>query len=291
MKNPIVSVIIPVHNGEQTLKNCLDSALKQDFKEYEILVVDNSSTDKTKRIILGCQKEDSRLKYIFEGKKGRGSARNAGINRAKGKVIAMTDSDCILPANWLAEITKPILMENENIAVGRQKSYESGFWQSQLQRADWEFIKQRINRKYISHIDTKNFAIKSSLIRKLMFDPHIKNLEDFEFKLRAEERSKIRFLPGIKVVHVHKNSFLKVVFLGFDRGYWATRIYLKNRKNKKQSADPMFESISAWNFIKFPFWMAINFLKMPLKNSFFEFIWEISWRAGIACAIFAKPNS
>ena len=63
MQNPKVSVIIPVYNGERTLRHFLKSILDQTYKNYEVIVVDNNSTDKTKDIIKEFQTKDNKIKY------------------------------------------------------------------------------------------------------------------------------------------------------------------------------------------------------------------------------------
>lgn len=84
MKNyPKVSVIIPVYNGEKTLARCLNSVLNQTHSNYEVIVVDNNSTDKTKEIINKFKEEDSKIRYAFEPYRSRGAARNKGIETAK----------------------------------------------------------------------------------------------------------------------------------------------------------------------------------------------------------------
>ena len=62
LKDPKTSVIIPVYNGEKTLKQCLDSVLNQTYKNYEVIVVDNNSTDKTKEIIKDFQKKNEKVR-------------------------------------------------------------------------------------------------------------------------------------------------------------------------------------------------------------------------------------
>ncbi len=101
MKNSKVSVIIPIHNSEKTIKQCLTSVLNQTYKNYETIVVDNNSTDNSKSIINSFQNKNKEIKYFFEKRIGRGFARNKGLKEAKGEIIIMTDSDCIVPQNCI----------------------------------------------------------------------------------------------------------------------------------------------------------------------------------------------
>lgn len=99
MKNePLVSVIIPTYNRGRLILNSIDSVLKQTYRDIELIVVDDCSTDDTKQIVLSLN--DARIKYIkLEKNSGACIARNTGIEKAAGEFIAFNDSDDI----WLDE--------------------------------------------------------------------------------------------------------------------------------------------------------------------------------------------
>tara|TARA_Y100000741_G_scaffold327117_1_gene279554 strand:+ start:3949 stop:4941 length:993 start_codon:yes stop_codon:yes gene_type:complete len=97
--NPKISICIPVFNGEKYIKNCIDSVLNQDFKDFEILVLDNCSTDGTKRIIQ--EIEDKRIQY-FRNESNIGSIKNFNkcIEKAKSKYfLLLPHDDTLLPAS------------------------------------------------------------------------------------------------------------------------------------------------------------------------------------------------
>lgn len=96
-----VSLIIPVYNEEKYIEKCLLSVFEQTEKPNEIIIVDNNCTDKTIEI---AQKYGVRI--IREIKQGMIYARNAGFNSAKYEIIARTDSDTILPPDWISRIKK-----------------------------------------------------------------------------------------------------------------------------------------------------------------------------------------
>lgn len=93
-----VSVIIPVYNRAKSIRDAVESALNQTYKDLEIIVVDDGSTDGTEDSIRDYI-ETSKIKYIFQENGGPGAARNAGINASKGEYIAFLDSDDL----WLPE--------------------------------------------------------------------------------------------------------------------------------------------------------------------------------------------
>ena len=288
MQNPKISVVIPVYNGEKTLRKCLNSILNQTYKHYEVIVVDNNSTDKTKRIIEEFQHKDKKIKSVFESYRSRGAARNAGVNVAKGKIIAMTDADCVVPENWIQELIKPIVEERESVVMGFEKDLIGNFWTKNIQKSNWQLIKRSLNGDYVNHIDTKNFAIKTGLIKKMRFDPKLNNFEDFDLYLRLKGKIKIRFVPEIKVEHNHKSSFASFVINNFDRAYWATRIMEKHKDSLDLKKEVITESISFMNFFTFPFWMIFQFIKRPFGEAYFVLISEISWRIVIIWALIKR---
>lgn len=97
-----VSVVIPAYNAQDYLKQCLESAVSQIFRSFEVIVVDDGSDDDTQKIVESYPHD---IVYISQGHKGTAAARNSGIKAARGKYIAFLDSDDIWKANKLAEQT------------------------------------------------------------------------------------------------------------------------------------------------------------------------------------------
>lgn len=96
-----VSVIIPVHNSEKYLKDCIESVLNQNFQEMEILCIDGGSTDTSVEIINEMRKKDGRIKYIFDTNTSYGHKINVGVDNAQGKYIAILESDDMMSAQML----------------------------------------------------------------------------------------------------------------------------------------------------------------------------------------------
>ncbi len=279
MVNIKISIIIPVLDGEKTLGRCLDSLIKQTYGNYEIIVVDNNSIDGTKEIIDKFGSKSNKIRYIFEPQQGRSLARNAGINNSSGDIIAMLDSDCVATDDWLEEISKPIINDNESIVMGSEKEAKNNYWSKNIQDANSHFNDNAFDDKYINHIDTKNFAIKKALMKKYMFDESLKAMEDFDLYLRLKKVSKVRFLKYLKVAHFHKDSLLKYSILQMERGYWVYKIYKKyiddDHKNER-----MFQSVSLVNNLMLPLFLVKQLIKKPDKF-IFCLVSELSWRAGI----------
>ena len=103
-KLPFISVVIPTYNMRDLLRDVIESLYKQSYPRdrYEIIIVDNSSSDGTEEMIHSLQQNSlCNLSYYRKENEGPGSSRNLGIAKAKGTIIAFTDSDCAADKNWL----------------------------------------------------------------------------------------------------------------------------------------------------------------------------------------------
>ena len=103
MNTPLISVIVPIKNAESTIEKCLDSLLEQSYKNIEILLIDNNSSDETPLIIDKYAMKDSRIRILFEKQGGVSSARNAGIKKCRGQYITFVDADDYLEKNAIEE--------------------------------------------------------------------------------------------------------------------------------------------------------------------------------------------
>lgn len=98
-KKPYISVIIPVYNVEKYLKKCLDSVLDNTFKDLEVICVDDGSTDHSMDILKFYEKRDTRIKVLYQDRKGPAAARNKALDVAQGEYINFVDSDDFVSFN------------------------------------------------------------------------------------------------------------------------------------------------------------------------------------------------
>ena len=127
MDKPLISIILPVFNSENFLQDCLDSILKQSFINWELILVDDYSTDKSMEIIQAYEKKDSRLKYIKNTKeKGIIPALEEGYKVSRGTYISRMDSDDIMPENKLVILFKNLTTKGEGyVSTGMVKYFSS----------------------------------------------------------------------------------------------------------------------------------------------------------------------
>lgn len=99
MKNELISIIIPVYNCQDYLKRCLDSVFSQDYSNYEVICIDDGSTDNSAQIA-----KEYDVRYYYQKNGGQAVARNKGIELAKGEWICFVDSDDAVESNYLSKM-------------------------------------------------------------------------------------------------------------------------------------------------------------------------------------------
>ena len=101
---PIVSIIIPIYNAERYLQECLESIRVQSYKDFEVILVDDGSTDKSASICNAFVEIDKRFHYYHKTNGGVSSARNAGLEKASGDWIAFIDADDWVSPHYLQTV-------------------------------------------------------------------------------------------------------------------------------------------------------------------------------------------
>jgi len=276
------SIVIPVYNAERTLKNCLESVFNQTYTNYEVIVVNNNSTDKTDVIVKYFQK-NYKFEYLFEKQRSRGAARQTGEKKARGDIILMTDSDCIVPKDWIENIVKSFNKGNYDAVQGFQQSVAKDFWSRQIQIRSERKIDDFNNRSVIGMIDTKNFAIKKISLKKVDYSGRkYVNANDSEFSIRFYKHNlKLKFLKEVKVLHHHPNSFKKIVCKYFDRAFWCVTIANDYEKSLRKTDFMKRTNQTFWSFIKFFPGLFKTFFTKGFKYTYFDLVTGLAWRVGI----------
>ena len=118
MKTKTISIIIPVYNVENYLRSCLDSVLSQTYKDFEVLMVNDGSTDGSGAICQDFVERDSRFHYFEKENGGLSDARNYGLDRAKGHYITFLDSDDFLFEDYLENLYHASRLSDSDITIG-----------------------------------------------------------------------------------------------------------------------------------------------------------------------------
>lgn len=268
-KNIDISVIIPAYNAENTLHQCLSGLAAQTIpaERYEVILVDDGSTDQTRKIA-----EQFDVTYIFQKNQGPAAARNRGVESARGSIILFTDSDCIpLPA-WIEEMTGPFsdpdVIAVKGAYITNQKSPTARFAQVEFE----ERYNLLLNNDYIDMIDTYSAAFRKPVFLSFGgFDPSfpVANNEDTDLSYKMSTLGKkMVFNPNAIVEHLNHPACLKrYATLKFSRGYWRMIVY-------KRYPDKMMKDSYTPQTLK----LQILFLFMALLCLFSAVLmWKIFW--------------
>jgi glycosyltransferase involved in cell wall biosynthesis len=256
----LISVIVPAYNAEKTIKECVESLLNQSYGTYEVIVVDNNSTDDTRRIL---ESFGEKIKTLKEVKKGSFAARNTGVKNSKGEVLAFIDADCIAENDWLEKLTEPLLSKREVAAYGSSVDIQETRW-SKIEHLFEESVIRNFSREgYIQMGDTKNLAILKNVFDKLGgFDDSFEWSGDTDFGLRLIEREyRIKLAGGCKVKHRFKASFWRIVVGKFRHGFWGVPAYVKHKKYLRSYSTFLGE-------IKYGFFLLIASIMFLLASNF-----------------------
>lgn len=153
-KSPLISVIIPVYNCEQFLKRTLDSVLAQSLKNIEIICVNDGSTDKSLEILQQYAIQDSRIKVINKENGGQSSARNKGLEVAKGIYIGFVDADDTIPKDYYKKLYENAFNSNADIVQCRALM----IYEEDGRIEEWELNKD------ILTLDSRNFNFNKLLM-------------------------------------------------------------------------------------------------------------------------------
>lgn len=115
--NPLISIIIPVYNVEKCLSECIDSVLNQSYQNLEIILVDDGSTDKSGMFCDSYAAKDERVRVFHKENGGASSARNKGIEEAKGEYIIFVDSDDKVEQSYCEELYRSCSEKGSDISI------------------------------------------------------------------------------------------------------------------------------------------------------------------------------
>ena len=211
---PLISVIIPVYNGEKTIKETIGSVLQQTFADFELIAIDDGSQDKTLEIISSI--EDSRIKVFSYPNAGLGASRNRGISLAVGEYISFLDADDVWTPDKL-EAQLKALEENPLAAVAYS-------WTDLIDESS-QFLRigghVTVNGDAYAHLLLVNFLENGSnpLIRReaLMevggFDESIPSAADWDLWIRLSARYPFVAVPSPQILYrVNSTSMSTNVF-------------------------------------------------------------------------------
>lgn len=211
------SVIVPTHDRRLSLQQTLHSLFQQDFQDFEIIVVNDGSSDDTDEYLSHLASE-GKIVYLKQSNRGPASARNAGLKVAKGQYIAFTDDDCLVPPDWLRRFTHYFERTRVDVVGGIVRNrVRDNIFSEVSQEISNHFVKflGRDNQP-TAFLTSNNVAYHSESVRKAGgFSDRFRYPGGEERALHQvilQQGGKIMMLPDQIIEHYHVltlRSFLK----------------------------------------------------------------------------------
>ncbi len=200
---PRISVVIPTYDAEETIGPLLGSLLKQDYPDYEVIVVNDGSKDGTKAIV-----EKYPVKLLDQPNRGASAARDAGLRAATGDIVTYVDSDVTVTPDWLRRLVAPLCDPTIGATTGRTVFQRNGACTSWLRSMDIERRNAR-RHEYTRLANGPNSAFRKNVLLEVGgFDPHWYHAEDTEVSYRVWQKGyKIRYVPEAVVNHVAEDDW------------------------------------------------------------------------------------
>lgn len=252
-----VSIIVPVHNTEKYIEKCINSILNQTYKYFELILIDDNSTDSSPFILEKYKDLDNRIivRHVCAGSAGK--TRNYGLKEANGFYLAFIDSDDWVEPTYLEDLITEIEENDCDCAMcGVSLHYQDGITKERVMREDSNIIsgKDMRNRTLISILPNNepcptfylwDKIYKRSLWKNIIFDPDLSNAEDrlalytmFNDNVRTAITTKLlyNYRRGIGITsHVEETNRYDDYTVGYKM--------LEIAKDKNYDLSPVYENI------------------------------------------------
>jgi glycosyltransferase involved in cell wall biosynthesis len=199
---PLISVIIPVYNGEKTIKETLDSVLKQTFQDFELIIINDGSQDATVEIVEGIQ--EPRIKLYSYSNAGQAASRNRGISHAVGEFIAFLDADDLWTADKL-EAQLKALQANPEAAVAYSWTDYIDESNQFLRRGSYISVTGDVykNLLVVNFLENgSNPLIRAQALAEVgYFDEALPPAEDWDMWLRLAARYQFVAVPSPQILY------------------------------------------------------------------------------------------
>ncbi|MDI3545691.1 MAG: hypothetical protein PWQ43_868 [Rikenellaceae bacterium] len=272
-ENILVSIIIPVYNGEKYLADTIQSVIDQTYKNWELIIVDDGSTDNTSNVVK--QFNDSRISYIKKNNTGVSDTRNLGAMISNGEILCFLDADDIwLPENLEKKVEK-LINEPQGVLVfssmylwDERGDYKTCKTTKKFLEDDWE----KFRRLIAPTIPSSAIIKRDYFFEAGMFDTNISTSADFDLNIRLRELGEFIYIEEPLVLYrchpsqMHNN----IALYKHDMSY----ILEKYKSNTN-----LFPTKHDWrnSFSLLNYFIAVEFIKqkkfnkgfMHLINSFF----------------------
>ena len=229
-----ISVIVPTHNRLALLQRTLESLFRQDYPDYEIIVVNDGSSDGTHAYLSGTPSPGN-FKYLHHENRGLAATRKRGLEHTRGDVIAFTDDDCVVPPNWLTTIASHLTGEASGVGGAARTGNPTNIF-AVVTDFMQNYYKDAMNRgdAKVPFLTGNNVAYKRSCLEKVGGpDPRFRmGAEDRDLTFRiALTGDRLVYDPSMIIEHYHDSRFRQFVNHQYDLGKGSYLFYTVTKRS------------------------------------------------------------
>ncbi|MEY9777413.1 glycosyltransferase [Arthrobacter sp. MW3 TE3886] len=222
--DPVVSIVMPAWNREVAIRDAIESVRGQSLKSWELIVIDDGSTDGTREVVQSFASLDSRIRLVEADHLGVCAARNRGIEESRGEFLAFLDSDNTWRPDFLRNMYAGLC------AQGGAAAYSA----TRMLSGREEFTGQPITANQLlvrNYVDLNVLVVQASLVRGLGgFDTALRRWVDYDLVLRITERTGIDFFPFIGCDYVDDHNEDRITRR--ESANWEFAVLGKNVQNR-----------------------------------------------------------
>lgn len=248
MDKSLISVIVTAYNADHYIGSCIESILSQTYQDYELIIVNDGSTDQTEQIIKKYISQNQTIKYVSQKNAGVSVARNTGIELSQGQYICFIDGDDQLEKNMLETLSQTVTKDVEcDICAccchvfGNEPEFTDSFFKDDMiftEEKKEALFRQLLDPVYgqpdpvhaITAIGVpwgKLYRRSFLLDKSLRFDPALRRMQDNVFNMYCfAEARKIRYIN--KPLYRYRESHISTYFAGYDPEIY--RLVLEQRE-------------------------------------------------------------
>ena len=224
MFQPAATVVVPTYNEARRLAACIESILNQTIPDWELIIIDDASTDDTPEVVSRFQ--DPRICYIRSAANlGPPGARNRGVLDARADLIFFLDADCQAAPDWLEQGLR-LFAQGDLVGIeGKIVFVSPGYRPAYSDRV----VQNLAGGFYM----TANMAYrKDVLLRVGLFNPALRRYEDRDLALRVKQEGEIRFAPDMMVTHAHTRWTPTAYLESARAAQFTVQMYKTNRRDQ-----------------------------------------------------------
>lgn len=248
MSNISISVLMPVYNSEKFLLETVQAVINQSYINWELILVDDGSTDNSKEICTKLMNDDKRIKYIFQENLGVSHTRNVALENAQGKYIVFVDSDDLIHEDYLKILINSIEKNNSDISVcnfierkisntGKVEDITREFYLKEVMEMSEmkDYIMDFGNSGLLNPLWNKIYKREIIENNNITFDEKVETGEDFIFNLQYFRKvKKISFIKDSLYYYIRRNNnsiTYKYIENMYEKGWeihWLLESFLKD---------------------------------------------------------------